>query len=293
MPIETNLRSPALPPRYLSWRPLPRLQTDPGADLSVSPYASRALCLANLRCTLASLTPTDRRIADCVLADPEKILTSPIAHLSTQSHTSVGSIVAFCRHLGLKGFADFKLALATELARGMPAAGEHRDHSMLSEFFQALTDTLRLNTRHAFERGALMLRSARRIEVFSLGLSYPMAYIAYSQLVVLGLPAFIDADVHLQLIKATHLKSGDVAFGLCAAGTTSETVQCLKVAKSQGAAALCVTNSMQSPITAYSDVCFLASGTEANHLQATLIPHMTQLAVIDSLLRCLRAGTEP
>jgi RpiR family transcriptional regulator, carbohydrate utilization regulator len=294
MTIRTTLHPSNLPPAYVGRRPPPHLQTDPRPNVTVSPYASQALSLlANLRSTLASLTPTDRRIADCVLANPETILTSPIAHLSTQSHTSVGSIVAFCRHLGLKGFADFKLALATDLAHAIPAPAEHADHSMFTELFQSLTDTLRLNTQHAFERSAQMLQSAQRIEVFSISQSYLMAYIAYRQFVVLGLPASIEADAHLQLIKATQLKSGDVAFGISAAGTTSETVQCLELAKSRGAAALCITNALKSPITAYSDVCLFASGTDTEHRETTLVPRMTQLAVIDALLRCLRAPAEP
>jgi DNA-binding MurR/RpiR family transcriptional regulator len=113
--------------------------------------------LAYLRSTLSSLTPTDRRIAECVLADPEKIDVSPIAHLSAQSHASVGSIVAFCRHVGLKGFADFKLALARDLAHseriGVLGSPKHVDSPAFEKLFalysRSLTDTLQLNTQQA------------------------------------------------------------------------------------------------------------------------------------------------
>src|SRR4030081_2942035 len=78
--------------------------------------------LVYLQGILASLRPTERLIAECVLADPEKVLASSIAEIKESSGASVGSIVAFCRHLGLKGFADFKIALARDLAQsGLPA----------------------------------------------------------------------------------------------------------------------------------------------------------------------------
>src|SRR4030081_60388 len=79
--------------------------------------------LTYLQGILASLNPTERLIAECVLADPEKVITSSIAEIKRDSGASVGSIVGFCRRLGLKGFADFKIALARDLAQsGLPAA---------------------------------------------------------------------------------------------------------------------------------------------------------------------------
>src|SRR5689334_5716710 len=66
---------------------------------------------------LPSLNPTVRLIADHVLQDPERILSSSIAEMRDGSGASVGSIVGFCRSLGLKGFAEFKIALARELAQ--------------------------------------------------------------------------------------------------------------------------------------------------------------------------------
>src|ERR1700745_1115738 len=74
--------------------------------------------LVYLQGILPSLNPTERLIAEFVLADPERILSSSIAEIRNGSGASVGSIVGFCRTLGLKGFANFKIALARELAQG-------------------------------------------------------------------------------------------------------------------------------------------------------------------------------
>src|SRR5580700_7118130 len=71
--------------------------------------------LAYLQGILASLNPTERLIADCVLADPEKVVTASIVELTRKSGASLGSIVSFCQRLGLKGFAEFKIVLAREL----------------------------------------------------------------------------------------------------------------------------------------------------------------------------------
>src|SRR5579863_3615016 len=95
-----------------------RVKTEETTDLD----GKRPL-LVYLQGVLASLKPTERLIAECVLADPERIVTSSIAEIGGVAGASVGSIVGFCRRLGLKGFGALKIALARELAQsGIPAA---------------------------------------------------------------------------------------------------------------------------------------------------------------------------
>src|SRR6202453_5300182 len=78
---------------------------------------SKRPILVYIRGVLPSLTPTERLIAEYILKDPERILSSSIAELRDGTGSSVGSIVAFCRSLGLQGFAGFKIALAREMTQ--------------------------------------------------------------------------------------------------------------------------------------------------------------------------------
>jgi RpiR family transcriptional regulator, carbohydrate utilization regulator len=244
--------------------------------------------LTHMKGVLASLNPTERLIAECVLADPEKVITSSIAELSEACGASVGAIVGFCRRLGLKGFADFKIALARDLAQsGLPAGQAQQSGSLLEKVFhfhaQSLTETLRINPTPNFERVAQALGKARRIELFSIGLSYPVAYTSYCKFTLLGLQASAQFDSHIQLINATQLKAGDVAFGISCSGSTRETVECLEVAHAKGATTICLTNAMNSPITTHSDLCLYATPSEIKYFQAPLASRVTQLAVIDAL----------
>jgi RpiR family transcriptional regulator, carbohydrate utilization regulator len=254
----------------------------------VPPADQKRPLLIYLKGILASLNPTDRLIADCVLSDPEKVITSTIAEIKYASGASVGSIVSFCHHLGLKGFADFKITLARDLAQsGLPAGGGADAGSLLEKVFhfhaQCLVETLQINPRSTFERVAQVLEKARAIEFFSIGLSYPVAFTAYGKLRLIGLPASVQVDSHMQLITATQLKAGDVAFGISCSGTTRETVECMEVAKANGATTIGLTNAMKSPITAYSDLCLYATPSEIKYFQAPLASRITQLAVIDAL----------
>jgi DNA-binding MurR/RpiR family transcriptional regulator len=254
---------------------------------SNAPDTKRPL-LPYLKGIMASLSPAERLIAECVLRDPEKVVTASIGELKQDSGASVGSIVGFCRLLGLKGFSDFKIALARDLAQsGLSAGQPQRNESLYEAVFQfhaqSLTETLQINPQASFERVAAALEKARRIEFFSIGISYPVAYTAYCKLLLIGLPAAAQFDSHIQLITATQLKAADVAFGISCSGTTRETVQCLEVAKDKGATTICLTNAVSSPITTCSDLCLYATPSEIKYFQAPLASRITQLAVIDAL----------
>ncbi len=249
-----------------------------------------------LQATLPSLTPAERLIAEHILKDPEKVLSFSISEMRRGSGASVGSIVGFCRSLGLKGFADFKIALAGELAQSGFSASQkalagQETASLFQNVFefhtQSLKETLQLNSSEKLKQVARMLESAGRIEFFSIGMSYPVAYTACAKLKLIGLPAATQCDSHLQLVNATQLKKGDVAFGISCSGSTNETVRCLQIARTKRAATVCVTNCMRSPITHHADVVLYATPSEVKYFQAPLASRITQLALVDALFVCI------
>src|SRR5262249_21743493 len=98
--------------------------------VSNSFVAGKRPLLASLRGQLPTLNPTERLIAECVLADPERVISSPVAELSQACRASVGAIINFCQKLGMKGFAEFRIAVARDLAQaGLPAGQEQHQGS--------------------------------------------------------------------------------------------------------------------------------------------------------------------
>ena len=57
-------------------------------------------------------------MVDYILTDPEGMLSLSISDFRSGCGASVGSIVAFCKNMGLRGFADFKITLAGGLSYG-------------------------------------------------------------------------------------------------------------------------------------------------------------------------------
>jgi RpiR family carbohydrate utilization transcriptional regulator len=270
-----------------------RSQSNSKKPMTTKTEESKRPILVYIKGVLPSLTPTERQIAEYILKDPERILSSSIADLRDGAGSSVGSIVAFCRSLGLQGFAGFKIALAREMTQsafsgfGASANAAAHRNSVFEEVFQfqveSLSETLQINSQETLRQVALALDRARHIELFSIGISYPIAYLATCKFKLIGLPVATQFDSHMQLVAASQLHKGDVAFGVSCSGSTQETVHCLEVARSRGAKTICLTNSMKSPITTYADLKLFATPSEVKYFQAPLASRITQLAIFDAL----------
>ena len=242
---------------------------------------------------LPSLKRAQRRIAEAVLDDPEQFVSHSISELAADYGVSAGSIVIFCKSLGLKGFPALKIAIARELSEPVLLSGTtlHSQDgvpSILEEVFErhveSLRQTFKLNTTESFETAVKYLLKAKHIVLFSIGLSYPIAYSLYGRLRFIGLPAFIEFDTHLQLASAAEIKRGDVALAVSVAGSTRETVECLRLAKDRGATTICITNSIGSPLGEVADIPLYAAPSAVKYFQAPLASRVTQLVLADVLL---------
>lgn len=242
---------------------------------------------------LPNLKRAQRRIAEAVLDDPERFISEAISEVARICGASTGSIVLFCKSLGLKGFAALKIALARDLAETVLSLGRTPKRNNGSSFspgevfeyhIESLRQTLKLNKPGTFNAAVKSLLRAKRIILYSIGLSYPVAYFLYVRLRFIGLPAFIEFDSHLQLAAAADVRSGDVALAVSVAGTTSETVECLRLSKERGATTICITNSVGSPLADAADFALYAAPSEVKYFQAPLAPRVTQLALADALL---------
>jgi DNA-binding MurR/RpiR family transcriptional regulator len=242
---------------------------------------------------LPSLKRAQRRIAEAVLDDPEQFVSHSISELATDYGVSAGSIVIFCKSLGLKGFPALKIAIARELSEPVLLFGEsirqqEGSPSILEEVFErhveSLRQTFKLNTPDSFETAVKFLLKAKRIVLFSTGLSYPIAYSLYGRLRFIGLPAFIEFDTHLQLASAAEIRRGDVAIAVSVAGSTRETVECLRLAKDRGASTICITNSVGSSLAQAADIPLYAAPSAVKYFQAPLASRVTQLVIADVLL---------
>lgn len=247
---------------------------------------------------LPTLPPAARRVADLILSDPQLPLTLTISELAQACSTSEPSVVRFCRLLGLTGYVQLRLTLATELGGEAARLGEGSrhgsdigPHDSLSELVSKIAASETRGIRETIEGldlGALELATqaidkAGRVLSFGIGASQSSAIDLQHKLFRIGRVAFSFSDPHEALVGAALVRDGDVAVGLSHAGRTVETIQFLTVARSKGATTIAITNSKNSPLVDAADVTLYTAVRETAFRSGAMASRIGQLTLVDCL----------
>lgn len=121
------------------------------------------------------LTPSERRLADAVLGDPQLVAFGTVAAVAARAGTSGPTVVRFATKLGFQGFADLQSEAQREIADALrPAATRIRERpagDVVARVLEADLDNLR-TTLGALDPAAfddaIAVLSDRRRRVFVL-----------------------------------------------------------------------------------------------------------------------------
>lgn len=236
--------------------------------------------------------PAEKKVADAILKDPGDVVHLSITELAWEAGVSDATVVKFCKRLGYKGFQEFKIFLAQDVAvKQAPIYGEVQlGDSVLTvkeKIFQAnstaLQDTTRVLGAAVLESSVEAIGSAHQIHFYGFGASGIVALDAEQKFSRIGLNAHAFVDGHTQITRAVLLKPGDVAVGLSYSGETDEIVEALEFARAAGAVTIAITNYPASPVADTADLVLLTASEEDIFRSGAISSRIAQLSVIDTL----------
>lgn len=254
----------------------------------------------NMRAKYDEMGPSERHIADLLIADPSSILPLSITEFAKKSRCGNATLVRFSKRLGLKGYKDLKLAVAQEMATLSNTEEEivpdDTCYSMFTKRLYYIMDTLQ-KTRFSLKPedinlAAEKIMNAKQIVIFGLGNSAAIAHDAQHKFLRVGLNASSYSDNHMQTIVASHLTPDCVAIGISHSGHSIDVVDALKLARISGATTICVTNSGSSPITEVSDICLFTKSEETQHSILALSSRIAQLTIFDAIYTYIVANSD-
>src|SRR5687768_16721329 len=77
--------------------------------------------LGRVRTELPTLPEALQRVGERLLGDPEETARSTIVDLAERAGTSTATVTRFCRTFGYRGYAELRVAVATETGRAAQA----------------------------------------------------------------------------------------------------------------------------------------------------------------------------
>lgn len=252
-----------------------------------------------------SLTKTEKRIANAILAQPYMLSQCSLSEVAEQLNVGEATFIRFCRTLGFKGYTDFKLDLAIELATQDKESSTLLDTDVsdsdspqeIAVKLQAtlnnvVAETANLLDYAELENAVSALRHAKRIFLFGVGSSGLTAEDAKHKLMRIGMQADAVTNNHFMYMQAALLTEHDVVIGISHSGYSEETTKALRIAKSNQAKTIALTHNLRSPITEVADYV-LINGNRQGYMQGDSIgTKIAQLFVLD-LIYTLLVKAEP
>ena len=258
---------------------------------------ARAL-LATVWGALPTLRPAGHRIAEALLADPERFSRSSISEIATRAATSTTSVVRFYRDIGYSRFKDLRHDLTqvsvherlsvgefpaevSDIARGdtlkQVVAKVARDEIL------SIGDTAELLDTVVLEQAVRAITGARRIAIFGIGASSIVSVDLQRKLSRIGHTAIEWPEAHVAWTAAAVLGHGSVAVAISHSGETADTVEFLRLARASGASTIAISNVVGSPLTREADIFLRTAARETAFRSGALGSRIAQLMVVDCL----------
>jgi RpiR family carbohydrate utilization transcriptional regulator len=249
-------------------------------------------CFVRISGTFDSLRTAEQRVADFILKHPEELIYLTVTELAERTQTSESTVVRLCQKIGYKGYQEFKIMLARDLVGPTETVHEQiasndSPEALKTKVFaanaQALKDTLEVLSDAELERAVRAIARARKIEVYGIGGSAPLALDAYHKFMKLGLCAVWLNDSDLMAMSSSLLGPEDVALGISHTGASRDVCDALENAHGAGATTICITHRATSPITKASDIKLFTAAKETAFGSDATSSRIAQLTIIDTL----------
>ncbi|MDR0782144.1 MAG: MurR/RpiR family transcriptional regulator [Propionibacteriaceae bacterium] len=253
---------------------------------------------STIESAIASLSPSERRVAESIRSNPSIVLSHTITELADASATSMATVVRFCRSIGLPGYSHLRMRLATEL--GLEAAqfgptltsgSDIRVEDSLAEALAkiasleklAIDETIGAVDLAGMETLVGALDRSSRVVCFGMGASHVVAQDLASKLARLGLNALCPADSHDAWVHAALAPGDAVAIGFSHSGQTEETIRFLDIASEQGVFTVAITSVVKSDLARDADLVVRTVARDTSLRSGAMVSRIAQLCVVDAI----------
>lgn len=243
-----------------------------------------------------SLRPAERAVAQYVRDHIAEAAELTVGQLAQVTRVSQPTVIRFSRKLGFGGYRELRYVLRHPEAErrvtfdplegfdlnpwddldSVPLKAVNSAKTLLDDLTSALDQS-------AFRKAVSLISEASLVDIYGVENSLVPATDLFTKLSYLGLKARLNTDAYLQQIGAGHLESTDIAVAFSYSGSSSDTVKALRLAKSQGAHTIAVTNASGTPLASWADVCLHAGRGERTIYGNAIFSRVAHTAIVDML----------
>ena len=246
--------------------------------------------LSVIRGYYASLSQSEARVADYILANYQAVVRMTLAEVARASEVSDATVLRFCRALGYTRWLEFKIDLTRvdpDLPEQILDEVESGDspgmiaRKVFNSSVQALHDTLAVLEDGQFEQALGLVRAAEKILIVGVGTSGPMANEIHNRFLRLGLNCRVQTNSYIQVMESAFLTPADLLIVISQTGNSMDPLRTTAQARSHGCPVLVITGNSASKLTEYADIVLLSVSHETR--VETIASRIAQYALIHAL----------
>ncbi|SFB32490.1 transcriptional regulator, RpiR family [Lentibacillus halodurans] len=253
--------------------------------------------LTILREMVHTLPPSEKKLAQHILENPEESIMLTALALGEKSGTSSAAVIRLCKSLGLDGFQELKIRVAGDLQE--QAEQGYRDiepndkyeniiDKVASNTIQTIKETVDIMRVSDLERAVNTLSNAKSIVFIGFGASYIAAKDAEQKFTRIDKNVQSFSDVHMGATAIANKGPNDAVVGISFSGKTKQVRHLLELAQHKQVKTISITKSGKSPVSSISDIqLYTSAAREAIFRSGATSSRIAQLHVIDILLMAL------
>lgn len=234
-----------------------------------------------------SLTASQKRIANFIVANPQKFALSSIRQLEEELHTSKSTIVRLAQALGYNGFHELKSLFLTKIRHATEPIPRYKSFLassegdlnflklMVDETLQNIDDSFSKFDEESYKKAIAMLEKANHVYIIGKGLSSHVAQIS----------AYLFTRISIKSSSLTHgglsfteqiitLGPDDLILAFSFPPYSSETFDAVQYAHERKLKIISITDHVTNKVVQFSDVSLevkVDSVTISNSIMSVLV----------------------
>ena len=248
--------------------------------------------LDKILCVYKELYEAEKKIADYVINQKEKVIEMTVSELAAQSNVSEATIVRFCKKCGLKGFYDLKINIAKDMVKLKDSTVSNKLDSnnigqslqnILANKIEELKQTILMMDEREIKKILDIIKNARIVQFAAVGNTIPVAMDGTYKFNQLGISAVTNTIWETQLAFTYTLTKDDVVIVISNSGSAKKLVTLLEIANERKATTISITNHENSPVANESKYHINTSTREKLFLDEFSFSRVSAMVVIEVL----------
>lgn len=241
----------------------------------------------------AKLSKGQKLLADYIMENYDKAVFLTASRLGKTVGVSESTVVRFATQLGYEGYPEFQEALEelvrnklNSIQRMEVAYGRISQSEILETVLQSDAEKIKMTLadmdKESFDHAVDMLLHAKRIYIVGIRSCAPLAsFLSYYLNLIFENVTLVNTNSSSEMFEQMiRIGEGDVIIGISFPRYSVRTQKSLEFASRRKAEVITLTDSMNSPITAYSSCNLIARSDMASIVDSLVAP----LSVINALV---------